>query len=174
MQAHHSGSAGGAVLTRRGFLRDSAGGAAAIALAGALPAGCAADYPQAAVDGVTLVSLTPKEYAVARAAAEALLVDVPVNPAQVARSIDAELAVVGDPVRTDLKTVLGLIEHLTVLGGRFGRFTSLEPAARRADLAGWSTSRFALRRGAFQALRGFVSYFAWIQDETRPLTGFLG
>jgi hypothetical protein len=163
-----------AVLSRRGFLRDSAGGAAAIALASTLPAGCAREYPQAVADGVQLLALTPKEYAVIRAAAEALLVDVPVDTAGIARAVDAELAIVGDPVRTDLKTVLGLIEHLTFLGGRLRRFTALDAEARRANLDGWATSRFALRRGAFQAVRGFVSYFAWTQDATRPLTGFLG
>jgi hypothetical protein len=143
-------------------------------VASLLPAGCAAEYPQAAADGVTLAALTPKEYAAARAAAEALLADVPVDAGRVAAAIDAELALVGDPVRTDMKTVLGLFEHLTILGGRMRRFSALDPGARRAYMLGWSTSRFALRRGAYQALKGFVNYFAWIQPETRPLTGFPG
>jgi hypothetical protein len=161
-------------MTRRGFLRETAGGTAAIAVASLLPAGCAGDYPQANADSVTLASLTPKEYATVRAAAEALLVDVPVEPATVARSIDAELALVGDPVRADMKTVLGLMEHLTILGGHFRRFSALNPDDRRAYLAGWSTSRFTLRRGAFQALKGFIDYFAYLRDETRPLTRFDG
>ena len=165
---------GSSPLSRRSFLRETAGGTASITLASLLPAGCAADYPEADSDGVTLSALTPKEYAVARAAAEALLVDMPVEPASVARAIDAELAVAGDPMRADMKTVLGLIQHLTFLGGRAGRFTSLDPEARRTYLAGWSTSRFKLRRGAFQALKGFIHYFAYIQDGTRTLTGFLG
>lgn len=161
-------------LTRRGFLRGTAGGAVAIGVAAWLPAGCSADYPQAATDGVTLTALSPKEYAVARAAAEALLVDVPVEPSLVARRIEEELVVAGDPMRTDMKTVLGLIEHLTFLGGRMRRFTALSPEARRSNLAGWSRSRFALRRGAYQALRGFIDYFAYIDDRTRSLTGFYG
>jgi hypothetical protein len=161
-------------LTRRGFLRASAGGAAAAAFASALPAGCARDYPQASADGVALEALTAKEYAVARAAAEALLPDVPVDPATVAQGIDRELALVGDPVRADMKSVLGLIEHLTFLSGHRRRFTALSPGQRRANLQGWSRSRFALRRGAFQAVRGFVNYFAYIQPETRSLTRFPG
>jgi hypothetical protein len=165
---------GHSAISRRSFLRDAAGGTAAITLVSMLPAGCAGDYPQAGADGVTLAALTPKEYAVARSAAEALLVDVPVSPSSVAAAIDAELAVAGDPMRGDMKTVLGLIEHLTVLGGRFGRFSSLDAEARRTYLAGWSTSRFKLRRGAFQALKGFVEYFAYLEDETRTLTGFEG
>lgn len=165
---------GGPLPSRRAFLRDSAGGAAAVAVASLLPAGCSAEYPHAAADGTDLNALSAKEYAVARAAAEALLAGVPVEPAEVARAIDVELALVGDPVRADMKSVLGLIEHLTFLGGRFRRFTALDPEARRRDLAGWATSRFALRRGAFQAVRGFVDYFAWSRPATRPLTGFLG
>src|SRR5690606_12569219 len=79
-------------IDRRGFLRTAAGGTAAIALASMIPAGCAADYPQAEEDGVELEALSPKEYAVAVAAAEALLVDVPVEPSTVVRRMDHDLA----------------------------------------------------------------------------------
>lgn len=169
----NQGPAEGA-LDRRGFLRVTTGGAAAIALASLLPAGCTADYPQAEHDGLELKSLTAKEYAVARAAAEALLVGVPVAAVVVAKRMDQELAWAGDPIRTDMKTVLGLIEHATPLGGRVRRFTSLDPQQRLAYLEGWRNSRFNLRRAAFQALKGFVYYMAYIDPATRPLTGFAG
>ncbi|MGH7503596.1 MAG: hypothetical protein ACREL7_17855 [Longimicrobiales bacterium] len=161
-------------LDRRGFLRRTAAGSTAAALASILPAGCSADYPQATEDGVTLRSLTDKEYAVTRAAAEALLEGVPVEPASVASAIDRELDSVGDPVRADFKAMLGLIEHLTILHFRRRTFTELPPDARLRYLAGWARSRLSLRRGAYQALRGFIVYFAWIRDETRSLTGFAG
>lgn len=159
---------------RRGFLRTTSGGTAAIVLGSLLPAGCAADYPQAAADGTALRALSAKEYAVMRAAAEALLVDVPVSPAAVAAEVDRELAAVGEPIRGDMKTVLGLLEHLTILGGHLRPFTSLGAADRLEYLRGWSTSRFALRRGAFQAVKSFVYYYAYTQDSTRPLTHFAG
>lgn len=161
-------------VDRRGFLRAAAGGTTAIAVVSLLPAGCARDYPQADADGHTLQALTEKEYAVARAAAEALLVGVPVSAAAVAAAMDRELALAGEPMRADMKTVLGLIEHATPLGGRARRFTALTPAQRRAYLDGWAGSRFNLRRAAYQALRGFVVYFAYILPETRALTGFTG
>ncbi|MGH7475148.1 MAG: twin-arginine translocation signal domain-containing protein [Longimicrobiales bacterium] len=161
-------------IDRRGFLRRSAGGAAALALGSLVPAGCADDYPQAQRDGVRLYALSPKEYAVARAAAESLLVDVPVAPARIAARMDQELALVGDPVRKDMKTVLGLLEHLTVLGGHVRRFTTLAPDVRLAYLRGWARSRFNLRRAAFQATRSFVYYFAYTEPATRTLTGFQG
>ena len=163
-----------ALPDRRGFLRDTAGGSIAIVLASLLPAGCTADYPQAAADGVELETLTAKEYAILRAAAEAILVDVPVPPGEVAAEIDRQLAAVGDPIRADIRTVLGLIEHLTVIGLHRRTFTELRPEQRLRYLNGWGTSRLALRRAAYQALRGFVVFFAWVRDETRPLTGFTG
>src|SRR5687768_14979155 len=72
-------------FTRRGFLTGVAGGAAAISIASFLPAGCERTYPHASSDNADLKSLSPKEYAVARAAAEALLVGVPVSATTVAK-----------------------------------------------------------------------------------------
>lgn len=161
-------------LSRRGFLRLSTGGAAAIALASLLPAGCAPNYPETRADGQPLNSLSPKEYAVARAAAEALLVGVPVAAATIATRIDQELAWAGDPMRTDMKTVLALLEHATPLGGHLRRFTALAPEARLKYLVGWRDSRIQLRRGAYQAIKGFVYYMAYIDPATRPITGFAG
>lgn len=161
-------------LSRRGFLRSAAGGTAAVAAAALLPAGCAREYPQAVAAGHRLQSLSEKEFAVARAAAEAMLEGVPTSPDAVAAGIDAELAVAGEPMRGDMKTVLALMEHGPLLSLRPRRFTALPPADRLAVLDDWATSRFNLRRAAYQALRGFVLYFAWTDDATRPLTGFAG
>ena len=161
-------------MNRRGFLRITTGGAAAIAVASLLPAGCAADYPQAEEDGQDLKSLSAKEYAVARAAAEALLVGVPVTAATIAKRIDQELAWAGEPMRTDMKSVLSLMEHATPLGFRVRRFTALSPADRLAYLDTWRNSRFQLRRAAYQGLKGFVYYFAYIDPATRSMTGFAG
>ena len=161
-------------VSRRGFLRGVAGGTAAIAAASLLPAGCAPDYAEQRSDGGALESLTPKEYAVARAAAEAMLVDVAVQPDVIAARIDRELALAGDPMKKDMKTVLALMEHGTLLSFRRRRFSALPPDARRGVLQDWATSRFKLRRAAFQALKGFIVFFAYIDDSTRPLTGFQG
>ena len=110
----------------------------------------------------------------ARAAAEALLVGVPVSATTVAKRMDQELAWAGEPIRTDMKTVLNLTEHLTPLGGRLRRFTQLAPEQRLVYLQGWRDSRLQLRRAAYQALKGFVYYFAYIDDATRGITGFAG
>jgi hypothetical protein len=111
---------------------------------------------------------------VARAAAEALLVDVPVDPGAVARAVDTDLAAVGDPIRSDMRTVFTLLEHLTPLGLRFHRFTALGIDDRRAYLMTWARSRFNLRRAAFQATRGFLYFNTYLREETWPVTGFPG
>lgn len=159
-------------IDRRGFLRTSAGGAAVVALATLIPAGCAADYPEA--EGEALQALSPKEFAVVRGAAESILGEVPVPAEEVALRIDRELALVGDPVRGDFKLALGLLEHLTLLGGNFRRFTSLDAATRLEYLHGWRESRFVLRRAVFQAVKAFVFFFAYSDDATRAHTGFHG
>ncbi len=161
-------------IDRRGFLRASAGGGAAIALASAIPEGSLRAYPAARRDGVKLQALSPKQYAVARAAAEALLVDVPADPAEVARSVDTDLAAVGDPILGDMRTVLTLLEHLTPLSGHLRRFTALDLEDRRAYLMSWGRSRFNLRRAAFQATRGFLCFNAYWREETWPVTRFPG
>lgn len=159
-------------VDRRGFLRTAAGGTVAVAIASMIPIGCAADYPDAPAD--ELKALSPKEFAVLRAAAESILAGDISSPDWIARRIDRELALVGEPVRGDLKTVLTLLEHLTPLGGRFRRFTALAPAKRLQYLNGWRESRFVLRRAAFQAVKSFVFFFAYTADSTRELTGYPG
>lgn len=162
-------------ISRRGFLRATAGGSVAIAAVSLLPTGCSDEYPRAGSDdGERPGALSAKEFAVAIAAAEALLVGVPVDPRAVALGIDRDLAAVGDPIREDMKTVFSLLEHLTILGGHATRFTRLEPAERLQYLRGWGRSRFNLRRAAFQATRGFVYFHAYSREETRSLTGFQG
>lgn len=161
-------------ISRRGFLRATAGGSVAIVAVSLLPTACAEDYTEAADDEERPGALSAKEFAVAVAAAEALLVGVPVEPRAVALGIDRDLAAVGDPIREDMKTVFSLLEHLTLLGGHATRFTRLEPAERLQYLRGWGRSRFNLRRAAFQATRGFVYFHAYSREETRPLTGFEG
>ena len=160
-------------IDRRGFLRSSAGGGLAIGLAALLP-GCGREAAAFGVSGVELRSLTPKEFAVARAAAEALLPGLPVEPAAIAERLDYELWAVGGAIEEDMRTVLQLLEHLTLLGGRLRRFTDLDPAERLAYLETWRDSRFNLRRAAFNAIRSFVYVFAYSDPAMWPATGFPG
>ena len=55
-----------------------------------------------------------------------------------------------------------------VLGGRWGRFDRLSPAARLAVLRSWAHSRLALKRAGFQALKRLtqVAYYGWPATDT--------
>lgn len=166
----HSGLPPG--IDRRGFLRSTAGGGLAIGMASLLP-GCGRD---AAAVGASpeLRSLTQKEFDVARGAADALLTGVPVDPTSIAQRLDYELWAVGGAIEEDMRTVLQLLEHLTLLGGRLRRFTELTPSERLAYLETWRDSRFNLRRAAFNAIRSFVYFFAYSDPVAWPATGFPG
>src|ERR1035437_8221611 len=62
------------------------------------------------------------------------------------------------------RMVLRLLERPIVnrvLGAGFRRFRDLSPAARERYLLTWSTSRFAQRRSAYQALRKLLCFLAY-------------
>ena len=77
----------------------------------------------------------------------------------------AALELAADPEQVaQLRTVLRLLERPIVngvLGAGFRRFRDLSPAARERYLLTWSTSRFAQRRSAYQALRKLLCFLAY-------------
>ena len=162
-------------LDRRGFLRTTAGGGLALALASVLP-GCGRDATAQGVTGQDLRSLTLAEYETARAAAEALLIGAPdvIDPAAIALRMDYELWAAGGAIQEDMRTVLQLIERLTPLGGRLRRFSELDPQERLVYLHSWRDSRFNLRRASFNAVKAFVYFFAYADPATWPVTRFPG
>ncbi|HEX6588101.1 MAG TPA: hypothetical protein VF039_03680 [Longimicrobiales bacterium] len=159
-------------IDRRGFLRSTAGGGLAIALASLLP-GCGRSAN--AQDAGDLRSLTEAEYETVRAAAEALLAGGPrVDPASIARRIDYELWAVGGAIEEDMRTVLQLLERLTFLGGRARRFSELDPQERLTYLHTWRDSRFNLRRASFNAVKSFIYFFSYSDPSTWQMTRFPG
>jgi hypothetical protein len=158
---------------RRGFLRTTAGGGFALALASLLP-GCgrAAEAIGSGDDG--LRSLTQREYETVVAAAEVLLAGVAVDAAAIARRIDYELWAVGGAIQDDMRTVLQLLERLTPLGGHVRGFSELSPSERLAYLEGWQHSRFNLRRAGFNAVKSFIYFFGYSDPATWAATGFPG
>ncbi|HEY7935925.1 MAG TPA: GMC family oxidoreductase [Candidatus Limnocylindrales bacterium] len=77
----------------------------------------------------------------------------------------AALDLAADPGQVaQIRMVLRLLERPVIglaLGAGFARFSDLSPAARERYLLSWSTSRFAQRRSAFQALRKLLSFLAY-------------
>ncbi len=77
----------------------------------------------------------------------------------------AALDLAADPEQVaQLRLVLRLLERPLInlaLGGGSKRFRDMSPAARERYLLRWSTSRFAQRRSAYQALRKLLSFLAY-------------
>jgi hypothetical protein len=141
----------GPAVTRRGFLKGTAGGAIALGAASLLPAGCAR-YPAAPSD---LKVLNGKEYAIINAAAPVYLgVDPADEGLDVARFFDGLAATFPVQILTQVKQALALFEHATILFAvSLKSFTQMDLAARTKYANGWAESGLALRRALNLALR---------------------
>jgi hypothetical protein len=163
------------VTTRRRFLQLS-GAAAAFAALGRLPAPAAA----AAAGAAGSRFFSDAERDVLAAVCERI-VDTGEPGAPTARDAGAvariETLCAGlDPALSGpLPLLLRAVEWGPFLfDRRFGRFTRLPAADQDASLRGWMTSRLALRRLGFEALRNlaFLGYYA--SERTWPWIGYAG
>jgi hypothetical protein len=90
-------------------------------------------------------------------------------------TIDALCAGLDPSATAPLPALLRLVEWGPLLfERRLARFTTLDAAAQDTALRGWMTSRIALRRVGFYALRNLSLLGYWSQDETWPLIGYAG
>jgi len=161
--------------TRRGFLRLAGAGAAFSGLAGLRT------VPAAAAEGETPAGFfSPGEREILTQVAERI-VDGGEGGAPAVRdtgtvlTIDALCSSLDPALTGPLPALLQAVEYGPfVFQLRFQRFTQMTAADQDASLAGWMSSRFALRRQAFQALRNlsFLGYYS--QEETWPLIGYAG
>lgn len=166
-------------LTRRGFLQW---GAATTALAGlaqlrVVPAQAQA---AAAAAGTGRSFFDPRETEILTQLAERLVdtgePDAPVlRETQAIATIDALCRELDPALTSILPTALRLFEWGPVLFElRPSRFTRLDAAGQDASLRGWMTSRLALRRQGFLAVRNLTLLGYYSQPETWPLIGYAG
>jgi len=163
------------MISRRRFLRTSLLGAAALGLAGVV----GRHLSGYSLDGATaarLRVLSPKEYLILSAIARRVLAsDGPDAPeadlVEAALHADAYLEKVPRALTGDVRSLLQLFEHTATAGSRF---THLPPERQDAVLLAWQSSRFALKRQGFQALRTlcFMGYYR--DPRTWPLLGYSG
>lgn len=164
--------------TRRDFLKLAGATAALSGLAGirALPAAArsALEADEAPVffsasQREVLVQVVERVVDSGRAAAPR------VRETRAVPTIEALCASLDPALTGPLPTLLRLVEWGPfVFDFEFARFTRLDDAAQDRSLRGWMTSRFALRRIGFQALRN-LSFLGWYaQEETWPLVGYAG
>ncbi len=171
-------------LSRRELLRRGVWGTPLLAAATGLAAcsgGCAgyAAYVRDE-DAARLQFFTPKQFAIATAAADVLLP----GPADgfpdhrelgIVRQLDAELSQ-WEPVRSaDLPLLLSLLEHGTLLFGHsLSRMSRLDLEDRRVYLAGWGDSGLNVRRSGFIALKGLLAFYYFAHPATWPAIGYDG
>jgi hypothetical protein len=125
--------------------------------------------------------LSPREFAVLWTVAERLIppkAGFPsVSDLRVAFQCDRVLVHADETAQKELKQLLLLMENgLTnaVFGRRFNAFTRLSSEAQEAVLHEWMTSRIALRRTGYWALRALVMAAYYGNPAIWPVAGYAG
>jgi hypothetical protein len=162
--------------TRRGFLGLAGAGAAFAGLGAlrALPAAAATPEPGSVGffsrrDAETLTRVVERLVDTGEPGAP------PVRSTGTIATIDRLCAGLAPELTAPLPWLLRLVEWGPwIFEATPSRWSLLPPEAQDASLRGWSTSRFALRRAGFQALRNLACLGYWSQPETWPLIGYRG
>jgi hypothetical protein len=180
------------VETRRGLLKKTLGGAALLAAAGAVP--LALRKTQLRAPRGPLRFFTPEEYSIFAAIADRVLArgpaDIPPELASqeyppppsaadldVAGRADAFLAPIDEASAKDLKQLLALFDNAlfsVVTGGPPRPFTRMAPEEQDAHLTRWATSRLAVRRTGFQALKRLAAAIYYASPLTYASVGYPG
>lgn len=164
-------------LSRRGFLALAGSGSALAALArlpaAALAAPAAGSAPASAFFSAYEAEILTQ---VVERIVDSGLPDAPrVRESAAVATIDRLCAGLDPALTEPLPALLRAVEWGPYLfDWTFSRFTALDAAGKDASLRGWMTSRFALRRLGFQALKN-LSLLGWYaQDESWPAIGYRG
>ena len=169
--------------TRRGLIQKTLGGAALLAVAGSVPVALRRTRLRELPKDRPLQFFSPAEYSIWAAVADRVLAEekpsgVP-TPAQldVAARADAFLAPLPETDRKDLKQLLALFDNalFSVLqGGPPRTFTAMSDAEQDAHLRRWQTSRLAIQRTGFQAMKRLCCALYFSAPETFPAAGYPG
>lgn len=165
--------------SRRSFLRTGLLGGALLAFGGL---GLSL-YPSKEVGVATapLLVLEPRAFQVLVAVASRIVTAKGAEPVAIAHGVDRALSYALPETQEGLNKLLGLFENALpglVLDGRVKPFTRLSPESQDAVLESWRTSRIALRRIGYQALRklALAAYYmeesSWGPLAYQPPRGF--
>ena len=167
--------------TRRGLLKKTMGGAALLAAAGAVPLALRKTKLREAPKG--LLFFTPAEYSIWAAVADRVLAEEKPTGAptaaqmDVAAKADVFLAPLPAPDRKDLKQLLALFDNALfslVQGGPPRPFTAMSPEEQDAHLRRWETSRLAIQRTGYQAMKRLCGAVYFGSPETYASVGYPG
>ena len=130
-----------------------------------------------------LVSLEPWEYTLLQHAARRICApDRPGDPSipsaddtDVAGFADAYIATMPADLRSDLKKLIALVEHLAPLAtGHRARFTKLDPGAQDRVLASLESNDVMLLRGGFAGLKSLIFMGYYRDPRTWRMLGYDG
>ncbi len=128
-----------------------------------------------------LLSLTSREYAALMAIAERMIPIFgdfpPLESVRTGVNADRILTKVDPTALTEMKQLLNLFENALpnfLFGFRFAPFTQLDETGKDAVLSEWRTSRLAVRRTGYTALRGLVLAAYFVRAETWAAVGYPG
>jgi hypothetical protein len=143
------------MMTRRTLLKRGLFGGALLLLGGS---GVLAVLPSKDMGTALgpLLALDPKAFNVLVAFAARVVTAKGSDPIVIAQGVDKVLSSAVVETRDDLNKLLGLFENALgglLLDGRVTPFTRLDPEAQDKVLEAWRSSRLAIRRTGFQALR---------------------
>lgn len=128
------------MVSRRRLLKVGLVGGVAVAAGGALLRWLRFGYSSHLDPNEKPVAFTVKEFAIAKAAVEAMLPAEDGLPSGLSlgipQQVDEQVWTANDLLRADFKNGLQLLEHATLTNGYRSRFTALSLAERRAYLDG--------------------------------------
>jgi hypothetical protein len=175
----HSGSSAPVVLTRRQLVRRGIVGTILIAAAGATGAFWWPTRRRRPRAGLRVFDET--EASILSAVAATVLAIEPGAPSadevDVVGRVDALLALSPIPVQREFARLLHIFENgttglLTATG--WTSFTAAGPASREARLHAWQTSRIALFRTGFQAMKRLCGACYYSSPASWPAIGYPG
>jgi hypothetical protein len=182
--------------SRRGFLKKTLGGVLLLGAASAVPVALRKTKLREAPKDLRF--FTPAEYSIWAAVAERIVASDPTpttaeearltgfaerpkapGPSQidVAAKADAFLAPLPEADAKDLKQLLALFDNALfsfVTGGPARPFTQMTAAEQDVQLHAWQTSRLAIRRTGFQAMKRLCSAIYWGSPQTWASVGYPG
>ncbi len=147
--------------SRRGLLKKTLAGAALLAAAGAVPLALRKTKLRATTQALQF--FTPAEYSIWAAVAGRILTDSP-----------PQLDVAA---KKDLKQLLALFDNALfsfLSGGPPRPFTQMTPAEQDAQLAAWQTSRLAIKRTGYQAMKRLTCALYFSDPATYAAVGYPG
>ena len=166
--------------TRRQLLKRLAAGGVLLALGGAAAWLRTRGYDVPRDRAARLVALAPwqlvvVEHAARRIAAPDVEGIVTPDDADVAGFVDAYVAKMPRPTRTDLLRLLGYLEHVAPAAvGSASRFTRLGPAEQDKVLASLEASSQDLLRAGFAGLKALVFMGYYRDPRTWKILGYDG